>query len=162
MQKTNHNALFQGHWESSFHPLKISFNANAWRLVNDGYDNSKGCLFGLFSENDGASFSLDLALKSPQLDYNYEFAEAEFFARMFNLDNQCQRDGNFPLQISNLDFNCGRYFFHNRKYGEQTVIRAMHISENFVIGIGMAWPRDMCQQPLPPKFAILVDRLHLA
>ena len=78
--------FFSGNWHSKFHPLSIQFNENVWRLINDGHDNQEGALFGLFSENDGASFSLDYALKDSTLKYDYEFAEAEFFSRMFNLD----------------------------------------------------------------------------
>ncbi len=154
--------FFTGHWESDFHSLSIDFNENVWRLVNDGHDQPEGALFGLFSENDGASFSLDYALKNPQLDYNYEYAEAEFFSRMFNLDNQCQRLDEITLNIDGLDFLSGLYSFHNRKYGEQTVVRAMHIDQDFVIGIGMAWPQHtLSEKIVPPKFQLLLDNLYL-
>ncbi len=162
MQNPINEALYHGKWQSKFHQISIRFNENAWRLVNDGHDNQQGCLFGIFSEKDGASFSLDLSLKDSNLEYNYEFAEAEFFARMFNLDNECAKDGEFNLSISGLAFECSSYFFNNRKFGPQTVIRAMLIAPEKVIGIGMAWPRESVEVfKVPPKFQILLDQLKI-
>lgn len=154
--------FFTGHWRSKHHPLEIEFNENVWRLVNDGHDEKFGSLFGLFSENDGGSFSLDFALKDVSLEYNYEFAESEFFSRMFNLDNHCSRERNFTLLIDGLTFECGQYAFMNKKYGKQTVIRAMHIDNTFVIGIGMAWPEQTSlDSDLPPKYQLLLNHLKI-
>lgn len=151
-----------GSWSSKHHPIKIAFNENVWRLINDGHDNAHGALFGLFSESDGASFSLDFAIKEPNLDYNYHFAESEFFARMFNLDNDCEKLEQITLQFDELSFECGRYRFHNEKYGEQMVTRAMHIDKDFVIGVGLAWPISLpLDNDLPIKFNALLNALSL-
>lgn len=160
------NASFNsGIWQSDFHPLSIHFNENVWRLVNDGHDNEQGALFGLFSENDGASFSLDLALKPQDLNYDYDFAEAEFYSRMFNLDNQCQRLATIDIEMGALNFTCNRYAFNNQKFGPQLITRAMHISQSFVIGMGMAWPQtleNIENSPLLiPKFGLLTEQLKL-
>lgn len=159
--------FFTGHWKSSYHSLQIDFNENVWRLLYDGFDEYERSLFGLFSENDGASFSLDYSLKDSTLDYDTEFAEAEFFSRMFNMDNQCQRLGETHINISNLNFVCGRYQYHNEKYGEQLVTRALHINQTYVIAIGMAWPFEHEQSNqkdnniLIPKFQLLIDHLKI-
>lgn len=156
------NQFFTGQWQSQFHPLKIQFNENVWQLVASGHDNSSGALFGLFSENDGASFSLDYALIDDQQKFDYEYAESEYFSRLFNLDNQCKKTEQFQIEINQLAFKCCVYQFHNQRYGEQTVIRAMHISPTKVIGIGMAWPiNEQGENKIHPKFQLLLDNLIL-
>ena len=155
-------SFLSGQWQSNYHALSIQFNENVWRLIEDGFDNEERCLFGLFSENDGASFSLDLTLKDPALHYDTDFAEAEFFARMFNMDNHCQRLGTINLLIDDVPFIADRYQFMNSKYGNQMVTRAMHIDTTFVIAIGMAWPLDMhLEERFPIKFNHLIASIQL-
>ena len=155
-------SLFQGKWQSHHHSIAIRFNQNVWQEVEDGFDTPEGILLGLFSANDGASFSFNYQRKRPGQRYDYQFSENEYFARLYNLDNQCQKKGQSEWSISTLNWIVDFYEFQNKKFGLQTVARAMRIGNKEVMSIGLAWPADHRFTPsAPPKIQLLLDHLSI-
>lgn len=157
--------LFAGQkWSSSHHALSIAYNPNVWRLIPQTYDEESSALFGLIDVNDGSSFGFDLIRPSPEEYYEYEFGEAEYFARLFNVDNDAAETNRFALTVSDRVFRCVSYLFNNPKFGRQHLVRGMYISEENVIGISMAWshgPDLQSEVSIPPKFQFFLDNLVL-
>jgi hypothetical protein len=156
--------LASNQWASRFHPISISYNPNVWNLIPQAYDGEDGVLFGVMDFNDGASFGFDLSCPSTDEYFEYEHGEAEYFSRLFNVDNNVKELEKFQLAISNIEFKCAAYLFNNHKYGEQHLIRGMYIGESVVIGMNMAWSPHLSIQDevtIPPKLQFFIDDMVL-
>lgn len=153
-----------GEWKSSFIPMQVNFNKNVWWLIPDSYDHSDGSLFGVLDRNDGSSFGIDFSCISDDEVYEYEWCESEYFSRLYNICNKTQELDRFLLKIGTIDFQCVSYFFENKKYGEQVVVRGMTIGETSVIGISMAWPEGLSFDEVnkaPPKHMHFIENFTL-
>jgi len=151
-------------WSSSFYELAISYNPNVWSLIPQLYDGEDGVLFGVMDFNDGASFGFDLTFPESDEYYEYEFGEAEYYSRLFNVDNSVKEIDRFALSISSVEFQCVGYVFYNPKYGYQHLIRGMHIGDPEVIGISMAWvlrSQSEAEIKIPPKFHHFLNNFAL-
>lgn len=161
---TNGRSFNSGIWKSSFRPMSVSFNQNAWKLIPDSYDEEDGSLFGVIDPKDGSSFGIDVGCISKDEKYEYDGYESEYFSRLFNIDNETNELGRFNLVLDSIRFQSVLYSFKNRKFGRQIIIRGMYLGESEVIGISVAWPEST---PLPdgykvpPKFDIFFQNFVL-
>lgn len=158
------NIFASKNWASTHHEVSVSYNPNVWSLIRETYDDESSTLFGVVDANDGASFGFDLICPEPGDHYEYEFGEAEYFARLFNVDNSVKQIKRFSLPISGNAFKCTAYRFNNPNYGHQNLVRGMYIGAVNVIGVSMAWahgPDLHSEVSLPPKLQYFVDNLRL-
>lgn len=151
-------------WKSSYRPIRVKFNKNVWWLIPDSYDNTDGSLFGVLDRNDGSSFGIDFSYIADDEEYNYEWCESEYYSRLYNISNNTKELNRFNLNIGDVEFQCVSYSFENRKFGNQIVVRGMAIGESAVIGISMAWPKNLNfdnMHRVPPKHAYFLDNFEL-
>ncbi|BFM05043.1 hypothetical protein GCM10025791_37920 [Halioxenophilus aromaticivorans] len=135
-----------------------------WNLIPHAHDGEDGVLFGVMDFNNGASFGFDLSYPSPDEYFEYEHGEAEYFSRLFNVDNNVIELEKFKLAISNIEFRCAAYLFNNRKFGVQHLIRGMYIGESVVMGMNMAWTPHLSTKggvTIPPKLQFFIDNMVL-
>ncbi len=157
--------LNTGMWSSSFRTMAIKFNENVWSLIPSAYDESDGAMFGVIDNNDGSSFIIDVSEEEESYaSFDYEVCADEYFSRLFNADNSIRELDRFDLVVDDISFSCILYKFNNANFGEQFVMRGMHIGETEAVGISIAWPFDL-KLPLgmkvPPKFKFFLKNFSL-
>lgn len=158
------NLFNLGEWKSAHRNMGVNFNTNVWSLIPDSYDDSEGSLFGVLDRNDGSSFAIDFSIISEGEVYDREWCESEYFARLYNACNSTKEIDRFTLKMGAVPFDCVAYFFENRQFGQQTIVRGIAIGTSSVIGLSMAWPGTLVPEQgkkVPPKHAIFLDEFEL-